>query len=91
MTWSWPGEVERDGPPARERMRGFPVAHRLVHPPAVQIGADRPLEFVDERVYLLVRCRPFEASVRVGGVAVERHDGRVDQRAMRASFSQVFP
>jgi hypothetical protein len=64
---------------ARHRMRGLPVAHRLVHPPPVEIGADRTLQIVDERVYFLVGRRPVNVFFRVGSVAVERHDGRVDQ------------
>ena len=66
-----PREVEPDGRLAGERVRGLPVAHRLVHPPAVEIGADRPLQLVDERVHFLVRRRPLEAPGRVGDVAVE--------------------
>src|SRR5580704_9676314 len=72
-------EVERDGTPARDRMRGLPGAHCLVHPPSVEICADRTLQVVDECVHFLVRRRPVKVSVRVGDVAVERHDGRVDQ------------
>src|SRR5689334_17878045 len=45
----------------------------------VDQDADQDAEFVDERVHLFIRCRPLEMSVRVGGVAVQRHDGRVDQ------------
>src|SRR5450830_703964 len=39
-----------------------------------EVGADRPLEVVDEAVHLLVRHTPVEAAVLVGDMAVERHD-----------------
>ena len=42
------------------RAASLPVHHRLVHPAPVQVGADRPLEVVDEREQLLVGGRPVE-------------------------------
>ena len=53
--------------------------HHLVHPAPVEVGADRPLEVVDEGVHLGVRLGPVEAAVLVGDVPVERGDRRVDQ------------
>ena len=51
----------------------------VVHPPAVEVGADRPLLLVHERVDLLVGHAPVEVPVRVRDEAVERRDRRVDQ------------
>src|SRR5205814_4899700 len=59
----------------------LPVHHHLVHPPAQQIRADRPLQVVDEAVHLLVWRGPVEVAALVGHVAVQRHDRRVDQPA----------
>src|SRR5437773_2129039 len=59
--------------------RALPEDHPLVHAASVQVRADRPLEVVDERVYLLVRLGPVELALRVLDVAVERRDRRVDQ------------
>ena len=39
---------------------GLPKDHRLVHATSVEVRADRPLEVVDERVYLLVLKRHAE-------------------------------
>ena len=58
---------------------GLPVGHHLVHPAPVEVGADRPLEVVDEAVHLLVRRGPVEVAVVVRDVAVERRERRVDQ------------
>jgi hypothetical protein len=58
---------------------GLPVDHGLVHASPVQMGADGPLEVVDERVHLLIRCRPVEVALLVLDVAVERCDRRIDQ------------
>src|SRR5262249_50955197 len=57
----------------------FPVDHRLVEPPAVQVRPDRALGIVDEGVDLLVRRRPVEATARVLDVAIERGQRGVDQ------------
>ena len=57
----------------------LPDDHDLVHPAAVEVGPDRPLVVVDERVDLVVGRRPVEVAVLVGDVAVERGDRRVDQ------------
>ena len=54
-------------------------SHHLVHPAPVEVGADRPLEVVDEGMHLLVRRSPVEVAVLVRDVAVERRDRRVDQ------------
>ena len=43
------------------------------------MGADGPLEVVDERVHLLIRLRPAEFALLVLDVAVERRDRRIDQ------------
>ncbi len=53
-------EVTGDGIALTDRVDGLPVAHGLVHPAPVQIGADAPLEIVDEGVHLFVRHRPVE-------------------------------
>jgi len=53
--------------------------HHLVHPSPVEVGADRPLEVVDEGVDLLVRLSPIELAVLIGYVADERRERRVDQ------------
>ena len=57
----------------------LPGDHRLVHPAAVEVGADRPLEVVDEGVHLLVGGSPVKRSRLILDVAVQRCDGRVDQ------------
>ena len=49
--------------PARRVVHRLPDGHRLVHPAAVEVRADRPLEVVDERVHLLVGRRPVELAV----------------------------
>src|SRR6266508_4087468 len=61
------------------KVHGLPGKHHLIHPAAVEVGADRTLEFVDEGVYLLVRLGPVEVAGLIGNVAVERRDRRVDQ------------
>jgi hypothetical protein len=58
---------------------GFPERHRLVHPAAVQVGADRSFQIVDERVHLLVRRRPLEAAGRILDKSVQRCDRGVHQ------------
>ena len=72
-------EVLYEGQLVGEGVRGLPVDHHLVHPAPVEVGADRPLEVVDEGVHLLVRLSPVEVAVLVRDVAVERRDRRVDQ------------
>jgi hypothetical protein len=57
----------------------LPRDHHLVYPAPVEVGADRPLEVVDEGVDLLVRLSPVEVAFLVRHVAVERRDRRVDQ------------
>ncbi len=58
---------------------GVPDLERVIHAAAEQVGADRALPLVDERVHLLVRSRPVERAARVVDVQVERADGRVDE------------
>src|SRR5215211_2121689 len=60
----------------RNGVGGLPVDHRLVHPAAEEVGADRPGEVVDEGVRVLGRLGPVEVAVLVRYVAVERHDRR---------------
>ena len=60
----------------------LPDGHRLVHAPAVEVGADRPLEVVDEGVHLGVGHRPVEPAFPVFDVAIEGRDRRVDEFAM---------
>src|SRR5215210_3678336 len=62
-----------------EGVRSVPVEHHLIHPAPVEVGADRPLEVVDEGVHLLVRRSPVEVAVLVRYVAVERRDRQVDK------------
>src|SRR5207247_3372724 len=62
-----------------EYVRSLPVDHHLVHPAPVEVGADPPLELVDEGVHLLIRRGPVEVAVLVRHVAVERRDRRVAQ------------
>ncbi len=69
---------------AVELRRRLPVAQRLVHPAAQQVGAHRPLEVVDEPVHLRIRGRPPELPVGVGDVAVERGDRCVAQARDRS-------
>jgi len=66
----------------RHGVGGLPVDHRLVHPAAVEVGADRPLEVVDEGVRVLGRLGPVKVAVLVRYVAVERGDRRGDYLAM---------
>ena len=66
-----------------ERERRFPEHHHLVHPPPVQVRADRPFEVVDECVDLGVGRRPVQGAVLVRDVPVERRDHRVDQPGHR--------
>jgi hypothetical protein len=47
----------------------LPDGHRLVHAPAVEVGADGPLEVVDELVHLGVGHRPVEPALLVLYVA----------------------
>src|SRR6185437_12928730 len=58
---------------------GLPVRHHLIHTAAVEVGADRPLQVVDEEVHLLARSRPVEVAVLVRDVTVERRQRRIDQ------------
>jgi hypothetical protein len=51
--------------------------HQLVHPAPVQVGADRPLQFVDEGEELLVWYRPVELAVLVGDIAVKCHMSQI--------------
>jgi hypothetical protein len=60
-----------------------------VHPPPVKVGADRPLEVVDERVQLIVWPGPVEVAVCVLDIAVEGRDGRVDQLGHRLSPGSI--
>src|SRR5664279_3075859 len=46
------GIVARDESLVGEGVRGFPGDHHLIHPTPVQVGADVPLEVVDEVVHL---------------------------------------
>src|SRR4051812_24936265 len=55
----------RDGVRVALGRRGLPVGHRLVHPAAVEVGADRPLLGVDERMDLLVGRGPVEPAARI--------------------------
>ena len=52
------GEVDLGGVHAGLVADGLPDRHRLVHAPAVEVGADGPLEVVDERVHLGVGHPP---------------------------------
>ena len=61
------------------RLHRLPRHHHLVHAPPVEVRPDRPLQIVDERVQLLVRCQPVELPLLVGDVAVERCDRGIDQ------------
>jgi len=72
-------EVLNEGRLVRHGVRALPVDHRLVHPAPVEVGANRPLEVIDEGMHLLVRRSPVEVAVLVRYVAVERDDRRVDQ------------
>jgi hypothetical protein len=63
----------------RHGVGGLSVDHRLVHPAAVEVGADRPLEVVDEGVRVLGRLGPVKVAVLVRYLAVERGDRRGDQ------------
>src|SRR5919106_3173880 len=91
------GEVEllgRRGGLLGRRAGGFdadrlPDGHRLVHAPAVEVGADRPLEVVDERVDLGVGNRPAEPAALVLDVAVEGRDRRVGELGHGASVPGV--
>ena len=58
---------------------GLPDNHQLVHSASVEVGAEEPLQVVDEGEYLLVWHCPVEVAVLVRYVAVERRDRRVDQ------------
>ena len=69
---------------------GLPGEHHLEHPPPVEVGADRPLEVVDERVHLLVRHAPVELALLICDIAVERCDGEVDQLAHSRSSTYVI-
>jgi hypothetical protein len=54
------------------RVRSRTIDRHLVHPAPVEVGADRPLEVVDEAVHFLVRRSPVEITVLIRCVAVER-------------------
>jgi len=60
-------------------VRRLPVGHHLVHAAPKEVGADRPLELVDDGMHLVVGFGPVEVAVVVGDVAVERRDRRVNQ------------
>ena len=60
--------------------RGLPVAHRLVHPAAEEVGADLALVVVDHLVQLVGRRGPREPALRVVDVAVEGGDRGVAQQ-----------
>ena len=80
-----PPDCAKSPPPTAHRpASGLPEDHRLVHPAPVEVGADRPLEVVDEGVHLLVGRGPVEVAVVVRDVAVERRDRRVDQLAIHS-------
>src|SRR4029453_11554362 len=74
-----PRVVPNEGRQVGEGERGLPEGYDLVHAASVEVGADGPLEVVDEGVDLLVRLGPVEVAVLVGHAAVERLDRRVDQ------------
>lgn len=57
----------------------LPEDHRFVHTTAVEVGADRALELVDESMHLIIRRRPVERALLVLDVAVKRRDWRIDQ------------
>ena len=58
---------------------GVPGGHHLVHPAPEQLGADLPLELVDEAMHLRVGHAPVELAVRIRDIPVERRDPGVDQ------------
>jgi hypothetical protein len=45
----------------------------------VEIGADRPLEVIDERMHLGIGGRPLETAALILDISVEGRDRRVDQ------------
>src|SRR5215208_2148411 len=65
--------------PLAERGVGLPADHRLVHPAPVEVGAEGPVEVVDEGMHLIVWDGPVEVAVLVRYIAVERRDHRVDE------------
>src|SRR5205823_117635 len=70
---------------------GLPVAHDVVHPAAVEVGADWPLEIVHEGVDLLVWRSPVEvavlSAVRLGVAAPRRRPAAVAARPWSAAAS----
>src|SRR5437588_1793051 len=63
----------------RAGVHALPEDHRLVHPPTVKVGADRPLEIVDKSMYLPIGRGPLEVALFVLDVPIERVDRRIDQ------------
>jgi hypothetical protein len=64
------GEVLHHGRLTRGVQR-LPKDHHLVHAATVEVGTDRPLQLVDERVHFFVGRGPLEVALIVGDVAVE--------------------
>src|SRR5690606_32772961 len=62
----------------RNRVRGLPVLHRLVHPPAVEPGADGRGGLVDVHVDVAGGTGPGEVAIDVLGETVEGREHRVD-------------
>lgn len=61
-----------DQPRPSADAHALPESHRLIHSPAVEVGADRPLESVDERMHLAIGLGPIEVPSFVLDVPVER-------------------
>src|SRR5947209_5909548 len=70
-------------PPGRALLPAPTMLMSRIHPAPVQIGADRTLQVVDERVHLGVRGGPVEVSVGIRDVTVKGGDRRIDQLGHR--------
>jgi len=81
--------VEHDLQLIRYGVCGFPIDHRFVHLPPVQMGADRKAKLVDIGVYLLVFRRTLaEATIHVLNVTIQRCEHRVNELS-HVSYLQV--
>src|SRR5262249_26622259 len=86
-----PGEVTRHGRIGLAAVLRLPALHGLVHAPAVQIGADRTHEVVDELVHFLAGPGPVELSLLVLDVAVEGFHRDVDEPGPHVRSSLASP
>src|SRR5207302_4375340 len=73
------GEILDDSRLGVQARRILPIEEGVVHPPPEEVSANRPLEVVDEPMYLVVRRGPVEIAALVGDLAIQRHDRCVNQ------------